>query len=323
MKKIALVPGDGIGPEVISSALRVLNAAGFDGELVEFDIGYGRWRRDGKAITDDDIERMKDCDCILFGAITTPPDPGYRSVLIRIRKELDLYANIRPLRSSRIDVIIVRENTEGLYSGLEMLGDEEARTVRVITRKGSQRIAEVACRIASERKHLTIIHKANVLKSDVLFLKTCREVAERYGIRYDDMLVDAAAYNMVIRPEMFDVMVTTNLFGDILSDEGAGIVGSLGLCASANLGDRWALFEPIHGSAPDIAGNGIANPVGAIRSAAMMLEWFGEMERAQSIHQAVDRTLSKGVKTPDLGGLCTTSEFTDAVIDEMRRAGAC
>lgn len=318
MKRVALVPGDGIGPEVISSAVRVLNEAGFDGELVEFDIGYGRWKRDGKAITDDDIEGMKDCDCILFGAITTPPDPDYRSVLIRIRKELDLYANIRPLRSEKIDAIIVRENTEGLYSGLEVLGDEEARTVRVITKRGSQRIAEVACRIASERRHLTIIHKANVLKSDVLFLRTCREVATRHGIRYEDMLVDAAAYNMVIRPERFDVMVTTNLFGDILSDEGAGIVGSLGLCASANLGDRWALFEPIHGSAPDIAGRGIANPVGAIRSAAMMLEWFGEKERARLIEQAVNNTLSRGVTTPDLGGPCTTSEFTDAVISEIR-----
>ncbi len=317
MKRIAVVPGDGIGPEVISSALRVLDATGFDSELVEFEIGYNRWQRDGVAISDDDMDELKKCDCVLFGAITTPPDPEYRSVLIRIRKELDLYANIRPLKSERIDAIIVRENTEGMYSGIEELGDDVAKTIRVITRKGCTRIAERACQIASKRRQLTIIHKANVLKSDVLFLRICKETAERYGIRYEDMLVDAAAYHMVIRPERFDVMVSTNLFGDILSDEGAGIVGSLGLCASANIGDRWALFEPIHGSAPDIAGRGIANPIGAIRSAAMMLEWLGCPEKAHTIYEAVERVLSKGIATPDIGGSCKTSELTDEIIREI------
>ena len=183
--------------------------------------------------------------------------------------------------------IIVRENTEGLYSGLEEVGLEESRTLRVITRRGSERIAEVACGLAASRQKLTIIHKSNVLRSDRLFLQTCREVAERRGVPYDDMLVDAAAYNLVVNPRRFDVLVTTNLFGDILSDEAAGVVGSLGLCASANIGASRALFEPIHGSAPDIAGKGIANPIGAIRSAAMMMEWLGEPETARRIERAV------------------------------------
>ena len=172
------------------------------------------------------------------------------------RKELDLYANIRPFQSQDLDFIIVRENTEGLYSGLEELGAEESRTLRVITRRGSERIAEMACDLAIARRKLTIIHKSNVLKSDCLFLETCRSVAARRGVLCEDMLVDAAAYNLVVNPKRFDVLVTTNLFGDILSDEAAGVIGSLGLCASANLGASHALFEPIHGSAPGYRGKG-------------------------------------------------------------------
>ncbi len=190
--------------------------------------------------------------------------------------------------------------------------------MRVITRRGSERIAEKACDLASKRKKLTIVHKSNVLKSDRLFLETCREVAERRGIPYEDMLVDACAYNLVVRPRRFDVLVTTNLFGDILSDEAAGIVGSLGLCASANMGDRYALFEPIHGSAPDIAGKGIANPVGAIRSAAMMMEWLGDPDLAERIEGAIQLSLKVGRKTPDLGGSCSTAEVTKAVREYLK-----
>ena len=317
-EKVAVVPGDGIGPEVVESALAVLDAAGASFEKVFLEIGLSRWKRTGVAMSEEDLQTLKECDCILFGAISTPSDPNYKSVLLRIRRELDLYANIRPFRSRDLDFIIVRENTEGLYSGLEELGAEESRTLRVVTRRGSERIAEKACDLAAGRRRLTVIHKSNVLKSDRLFLESCRAVASKRAVPCEDMLVDAAAYNLVINPKRFDVMVTTNLFGDILSDEAAGVIGSLGLCASANVGTRHALFEPIHGSAPDIAGKGIANPVGAIRSAAMMIQWLGEAEKAQRIEAAVQWALARGARTPDLGGSCRTAEVTEAVVENLR-----
>ena len=320
-KKVAVIAGDGIGPEVVESALAVLKAAGAKLRLVPLEIGLCSWKRTGQAMAEEDLETIRECDSVLLGAITTPPDPDYRSVLLRLRKALDLYANIRPFQSSDLDFIIVRENTEGLYSGLEEVGVEESRTLRVITRRGSERIAEVACNLAAGRRKLTIVHKSNVLRSDRLFLQTCRDVAGRRGVPYDDMLVDAAAYNLVVNPRRFDVMVTTNLFGDILSDEAAGIVGSLGLCASANIGASHALFEPIHGSAPDIAGKGVANPIGAIRSAAMMMEWLGEPEIARRIEAAVNRALAEGMKTPDLGGICRIADVTRAVAGYLRDEG--
>jgi len=317
-KKVAVVPGDGIGPEVMKSALAVLEAAGAEMESVPFEVGYGRWKRTGSALSEEDLEAIKRCDCILFGAITTPPDPNYRSVLLRLRKGLDLYANIRPFKGPGMDLVIVRENTEGLYSGIEELGTDEARTVRLITRRGSMRIAQKACELARARKKLTIVHKSNVLKSDNLFLKVCRETAAEMDLPCDDMYVDAAAYHLIVCPERFDVLVTTNLFGDILSDEAAGLLGSLGLCASANLGDHRALFEPIHGSAPDIAGKGIANPVGMVRSAAMMMSWLGQPEVSERIEAAVSWSLQQGATTPDLGGRFSTSEVTQALIAKLR-----
>lgn len=313
VKKIAVIPGDGIGPEVMESALTVLDAAGANFEKVPLKVGLGRWKKTGLALSEEDLETIKQCDCVLLGAITTPPDPHYRSVLLRLRKELDLYANIRPFHSATLDFIVVRENTEGLYSGLEEVGEEESRTLRVITRRGSERIARAACDLALKRKKLTVVHKSNVLRSDRLFLKTCQRVAADRQVPVEDMLVDAAAYNLVINPGRFDVLVTTNLFGDILSDEAAGVIGSLGLCASANIGERRALFEPIHGSAPDIAGKGIANPMGAIRSAAMMMRWLGEAGLARAIEDAVDQALRQGIATPDLGGGCQTVDVTRAV----------
>ncbi len=312
-KRVALVRGDGVGPEVIDGALAVLAASGAELELVPVELGYGRWKRTGKAMAEEDLDLIKTCDCVLFGAITTPPDPNYRSVLLALRKGLDLYANIRPLSAPGLDFVIVRENTEGMYSGVEKLDEEEATTLRVITYRGSLRIAERACAIASKREKLTIVHKSNVLKSDTLFLRICKETARRWDVPFDDMLVDAAAYNLVINPKRFDVIVTTNLFGDILSDEAAGVVGGLGLCPSANLGDKYALFEPIHGSAPDIAGRGIANPIGAIRSAAMMLEWFGEAGKARMIEDAVEWALAGGIRTPDLGGSFSTKDVAEAI----------
>jgi methanogen homoisocitrate dehydrogenase len=321
IKRVAVVRGDGIGPEVMESALEVLEAAGAQFEQVPVDIGLGRWKRTGIAMAKEDLQTIKECDCVLFGAITTPPDPGYRSVLLQLRKELDLYANIRPFSSGDLDFIIVRENTEGLYSGIEDVGVEESRTVRLITRLGSERIARKACDLAAKRSKLTIVHKANVLKSDHLFLNTCRVVAEGRGIAFEDMLVDTAAYNLIVNPGRFDVLVTTNLFGDILSDEAAGIIGSLGLCASANVGETRALFEPIHGSAPDIAGKGIANPIGAIRSAAMMMEWLGEAEIARRIDAAAEQALDRGMRTPDLGGSCKTKDMTAAIVENLRMMG--
>ena len=322
--KLAVIPGDGIGREVIPAALSVLDAFGLDIEKVPLDIGYGKWERTGSALADEDMDVIKECDCVLFGAITTPPDPDYKSVLVRIRKELDLYANIRPFapldtvklpcNTEDFDFVIVRENTEGMYSGVEELHEDAAYTTRIITRRGSERIAEHACRIASERKkQVTIVHKANVLKSDSFFRDACIGIAKRNGISYHEMLVDAMAYDLILRPQKYDVIVTTNLFGDILSDVAAAIAGGLGLCPSANIGGKYALFEPIHGSAPDIAGKGIANPIAAILSVRMMLEWMGKTQEAESVGRAVNSVLRQGIVTPDLGGSYSTVDVSNAI----------
>lgn len=328
--RLAIVEGDGIGKEVIPAAVEVLDTLGLDVDKVAVELGYGKWERTGQAITEDDLEILKGCECILFGAITTPPDPSYKSVLLTIRKELDMYANIRPIRPlpsvkgilgrSNFNFVIVRENTEGLYSGIEEIGKDISWTKRVITRRGSERIAEYACKLAKSRKNqLVIVHKSNVMKSDKLFLDVCREVAGSNGVEYTDELVDSMAYKLIKSPERYDVIVTTNLFGDILSDMSAALVGSLGLLPSANIGSRYAFFEPVHGSAPDIAGKGIANPIAAILSLRMMLEWDGKMPEAALVEEAVDAALTEGITTTDLGGTYTTKEMTCAVVDYIRR----
>jgi len=329
--KVAVIEGDGIGKEVIPAAVDVLNAVNLDFEQVPVEVGYGKWERTGLAMDDADLELMRSCDCILFGAITTPNDPNYQSVLLRIRQELDLYANIRPFRPLGItmdipykpakpfDIIIVRENTEGLYAGIEDVNQNRACSTRVVTRKGCLRIAKTACKLAKGRGNsITIVHKANVLKSCGFFRELCIEVANENGVRYNEMLVDAMAYSLVLNPERYDVIVTTNLFGDILSDLCAALVGSLGLCPSANIGDKYALFEPVHGSAPDIAGNGIANPLAAILSVKMMLEWVGEFEKAGLVQSAVDNVLQKGLRTVDLGGSASTNDMTKAIVEYIR-----
>ncbi len=326
--KLAIAPGDGIGMEVIPAALSVLDAFALNIKKIPLEIGYGKWKKTGNAITEEDLSIIKECDCVLFGAITTPPDPNYKSVLVSLRKKLDLYANIRPFaplknvvlpcNTKEFDFVIVRENTEGMYSGVEELHEEAAYTTRIITRKGSERIAEQACKIALERKRqITIVHKANVLKSDSFFRDVCIGVAERNNVSYNEMLVDAMAYDLILNPQKYDVIVTTNLFGDILSDVGAAIVGGLGLCPSANIGDRYALFEPIHGSAPDIAGKGIANPIAAILSVKLMLEWAGWKVEAKAIGRAVDSVLEKGIITPDLGGSYSTAEVAEAIVGSI------
>ncbi len=329
--KVAVIEGDGIGKEVIPAAVDVLNAVNLDFEQVPVEVGYDKWERTGLAMDDADLELMRSCDCILFGAITTPNDPNYQSVLLRIRQELDLYANIRPFRPLGItmdipykpakpfDIIIVRENTEGLYAGIEDVNQNRACSTRVVTRKGCLRIAKTACKLAKGRGNsITIVHKANVLKSCGFFRELCIEVANENGVRYNEMLVDAMAYSLVLNPERYDVIVTTNLFGDILSDLCAALVGSLGLCPSANIGDKYALFEPVHGSAPDIAGKGIANPLAAILSAKMMLEWAGEFEKAGLVQSAVDNVLQKGLRTVDLGGSASTNDMTKAIVEYIR-----
>ena len=330
--KLAVVPGDGIGKEVLPAALAVLDAFGLDMEQIPLDIGYGKWERTGSALTEEDMIMIKDCDCVLFGAITTPPDPNYKSVLLRIRKELDLYANIRPFsplanvklpcNKKAFDLVIVRENTEGMYSGVEELHEDAAYTTRVITRKGSERIAQSACTIAKKRKkQVTIVHKANVMKSDSFFRDVCKGVADRNGVSYNEMLVDAMAYDLVLRPEKYDVLVTTNLFGDILSDVAAAVSGGLGLCPSANIGDRYALFEPIHGSAPDIAGKGIANPIASILSIRMMLQWMGREIEAEILKKAVDSVIARSIITPDLGGSYSTKDVSEAISKNISHDG--
>ncbi len=322
--KLAIIEGDGIGKEVIPAAIEVLDSLSLDVEKVYLELGYGKWEKTGSAIDQEDIYILKGCDCILFGAVTTPPDPDYKSVLLTIRKELDMYANVRPIHHlpsikgihERIDFnfIIVRENTEGLYSGIEDIGSDISTTTRVVTRKGSKRIADYACKLANSRKNnLTIVHKSNVIKSDKLFLDICRQTAIDAGVVHRDELVDSCAYNMIRSPWNYDVIVTTNLFGDILSDMSGALVGSLGLLPSANIGDRYAFFEPVHGSAPDIAGKGIANPIATILSLKMLLEWHGALAEAAIVEEAVEAALNMGVCTPDLGGKNTTSEVGNLI----------
>lgn len=321
MTRIAVVEGDGVGREVIPPTRRILELLLPDAEFFDVELGYGKWERTGSACTDEDIDSLKDSDAILFGAVTTPPDPDYRSVLLRIRKELDLYANLRPVKGDGFDIMIVRENTEGLYSGIEEIGPERSTTLRVVTKKGSERIADFACRLTKERRNSLVVgNKANVLKSDVLFRDTCLSVAEREGISARAAFIDALVLDVLMHPANYDVIVTTNIFGDILSDACGYLTGGLGMLPSANIGDRYSFFEPVHGSAPDIAGKGIANPVAAIRSAAMLLSRLGKTREAAIVDEAVDFVISSGMKTPDLGGTCSTDEVGSAVFGRVQKS---
>jgi methanogen homoisocitrate dehydrogenase len=336
--RVAIVEGDGIGKEVIPVSVSILDYFNKSRKLmiekVPVEIGFGKWERTKEAMTEADIAVLKSCDAILFGAITTITDPSYKSVLLRIRKELDLYANVRPIRPIKgiykvchiqdrkeedVDIIIVRENTEGMYSGLEDIGEERATTTRVVTKKASQRIARFASITASSRKNtLTIVHKSNVLKSDKLFLETCRQTALDHYVEPADKLVDIFAYDLIMAPQKYDVVVTTNLFGDILSDLGAVLLGSIGLAPSANIGEKYALFEPVHGSAPDIAGKKIANPIAAILSLKMMFEWAGYKKEAALIERAVESAIEEKIITPDLGGTFSTKEVGFFILDKIK-----
>jgi len=320
MTRIAIAEGDGIGHEVIPVARRALELLhpGYDYFTVE--VGYGMWERTGCPCADKEIRELKDADAILFGAITTPPMKDYQSVVLRIRKALDLYANLRPVKDGGFDIMIVRENTEGLYSGIEESSPDRATTLRVVTRAGTERIVRMAIRLARQRRRfLTIGHKANVLKSDVLFRDICIAEAKAAGISYNDKFIDALSLDILQHPASYDVVVTTNIFGDILSDVASYLVGGMGLVPSANIGERYALFEPVHGSAPDIAGRNLSNPIAALRSAGMLLSYLGDREGQDHIEAAIRAVLAQGIKTRDLGGSAGTREFGDAVLQVLER----
>jgi methanogen homoisocitrate dehydrogenase len=320
MTRIAIVEGDGIGHEVIPVARRVLELLHPEYEYFDVDVGYGRWERTGCPCTDPDIAELKTADAILFGAITTPPMKDYQSVVLRIRKALDLYANLRPVKNDRFDIMIVRENTEGLYSGIEELTPDRATTLRIVSRKGSVRIARKAIDLARKRKGLlTVGHKANVIKSDVFFRDICLAEAKAAGIPCNDKFIDALSLDLLQHPEKYSVVVTTNMFGDILSDVAAYLVGGLGLVPSANIGDRYALFEPVHGSAPDIAGRNMANPIAAVRSVSMLLDYLGDSRGAVAVEESVRQVLGKGICTRDMGGTTGTRELGNALVQSLRR----
>ncbi len=322
MVKVAVVEGDGIGHEVVPVARDILAAVRPDFEFFDVEVGYGLWERTGCACGEETMAELRSADAILFGAITTPPDPDYRSVVLQIRHDLDLYANVRPIQGEDVDIVIVRENTEGLYSGIEWTEPDRACTVRVVTRRGSERVARYACTLAKSRRHLTVGNKANVLKSDCLFVEVCMAEAARANVPCTARYIDALCLDVLMHPDRYDVIVTTNIFGDILSDAAAYLVGGLGMLPSANIGERHALFEPVHGSAPDIAGQNIANPIAAIRSAAMLLRHVGDPASAAAVEGAVRRVVDVGVRTPDLGGTAGTREFGAAVLREVGRGKA-
>ena len=330
--KICLLPGDGIGPEVVASARSVLEALPIQWDFIECGIGYDEYQRSGSPLPDSTIGQIRQADAALFGAVTSPPNiPNYFSPVVRMRQSLDLYANLRPTRSiphpssrTGIDLLIVRENTEGLYSGIERLEDDGNRAIteRVITRKGSERIVRKAFDMARQtgRKKVHVIHKANVLRQTCgLFRSVAFEVAKEYpDIKMYEMLVDTCAMELVRAPEQFEIIVTTNLFGDILSDEACMFVGGLGVAASGNIGADAAVFESVHGSAPSLVGTGKANPTATILASAMMLDYLGEKEQAANLRNAVKSCIAEGQVTPDLGGVLTTSEMTEQVIQRLK-----
>ncbi|HYF65401.1 MAG TPA: isocitrate/isopropylmalate dehydrogenase family protein [Herpetosiphonaceae bacterium] len=329
MKTICTIPGDGIGVEVIGAARRVLEALRLDARFVEADAGWTTFFRTGNALPEATLQAVCSADATLFGAVSSPSErvAGYRSPIVGMRRALSLSACVRPVQSPPlagarpdIDIVVVRENTEGLYSGLETrTGDEEATAQRVITRAASERIVRWALSFAqaNNRRRITVVHKANVLRETCgLFRETAlRVLADAAPIAVDEMLVDNAAYQLARNPERFDVIVTTNLFGDILSDVASVWGGGLGLAASANYGPHTAIFEPVHGSAPDIAGTGRANPLATFSAAALMLDYLGEGERATLLRAAINAVLRDGPHTPDLGGAATTDAVTERCLD--------
>jgi homoisocitrate dehydrogenase len=350
--RIALIPGDGVGQEVIPAARCVLDTLHLPIEFVELAAGWETFQQCGTALPDETVTALHTCNGALFGAVSSPSRrvEGYSSPIIALRKRFDLYANLRPVVSAPvpgsqpgIDLLVVRENTECLYVKQEWLEDDGNRAIaqRVITRQASQRIAKVAFEQARLRGEqgasggwrgandtppaprssplVTLVHKANVLSlTDGLFRETALAVATDYpDVQVEEQLVDSMIYRLIREPQRYDVVLAPNLYGDIISDAAAALVGGLGLAPSANLGDHFVLAEPVHGSAPDIAGQGIANPLAAILAGALLLEALDQRQSASQIQEAVDRVLKHGPRTQDLGGQASTEDVTNAVIEQI------
>lgn len=328
MYDVTLIPGDGIGPEVTMAAKKIIDCSGVK---INWDIqeaGSGVIDKYGEPLPKHVIESIRNNRVALKGPITTPVGEGFRSVNVALRKELDLYANLRPTKTyegvaskyNNIDIIIVRENTEDLYAGVEhMIGDDAAESIKIFTKKGCERIIKFAFEYAKKegRRKVTAVHKANIMKcTDGMFLNIAREIAGQYpDIEFEDMIVDAMCMKLVQTPEMYDVLVLPNLYGDIVSDLCAGLVGGLGIVPGANLGHNIALFEPAHGSAPNIAGKNIANPTAVLLSGIHMLRYLGEIDAADRIEKALIRILKDGKHlTPDMGGRTGTIEFANKII---------
>lgn len=330
-RRVTLIPGDGIGPEVIESARRVVDALKLGIEWDCQDAGLGSFDKNGSPLPEETLASIRSNRIALKGPTTTPVGKGHKSINVVLRQALELYACIRPVKSlpnveSRyrdVDLIIVRENTEGLYKGLEnQITNDTVVSLKVVTQAASIRIAQCAFDLAKKqsRKKVSTIHKANILKlGDGLFLNCARKVAEDFpDIASEDVIIDALCMKLVTNPNRFDVLLLENLYGDIVSDLCAGLVGGLGLVPGANLGERNAVFEAVHGSAPDIAGKGIANPIAMILSAVLMLEHLSERSSAERLYQAVCKVLKSGsFHTPDLGGTSTTDQLTEAIIGQI------
>ncbi|MEW5747177.1 MAG: isocitrate/isopropylmalate dehydrogenase family protein [Candidatus Thermoplasmatota archaeon] len=331
MKRVCVLPGDGIGPEVVGCATRVLEAVAPGIELVSGEIGQSAMDVHGSPLPARTLDLIRGCDSCLFGAVTSPSAASHPSPVLTFRKELDLFANLRPVRNlvsvqgrPPIDVVIVRENSEGLYHQPEVEDAEGVTTHRRVTARASRRIVDFAIGHARSRgrRGVCCVHKANVLRrSDGLFLDVFRERMRDAGagLMARDQLVDSAALLLVTDPSYFDVIVTLNLYGDILSDLAAGVAGGLGFAPSGNIGPRHSVFEPAHGSAPDIAGKGVANPTAAILSASMMLEHIGMGREAAEVSQAVIGAYADGALTVDVGGALGSAAFTELVLSRLRR----
>lgn len=329
MHNITLIKGDGIGPEISDAVLRIIKSAGVK---INWDIqtaGADVIEAEGVPLPDRVLESVKRNKVALKSPVTTPIGKGFRSVNVQLRKELDLYANLRPCynlpevktRYDGVDIVVVRENTEDLYAGIERQVDEDtAESIKRITRSASERIAKFALDYAvkNNRKFVTVVTKANICKlSDGLFLESARKVADNYNIPLKEILVDNCCMQLVQNPNQFDVLLLPNLYGDIVSDLCAGLIGGLGVAQGANIGKEYAVFEPVHGSAPDIAGQNKANPTAMLMSAIEMLNYIGENEASHRIKNALFKTLSSDIKTADLGGSYGCKEFTDAIIERL------
>jgi homoisocitrate dehydrogenase len=335
---LCAIPGDGIGQEVIPIAVEVLRAVLPGLAIVEAEAGWKTFQRAGLALPPETLEAARACGGVLFGAVASPSHPvdGYRSPIVALRHELDVFANLRPVHGwpvagahPGLDLLVVRENTEGLYAGHERREEDRAISERIITREGTTRVARVACRLAAQSgRRLTIVHKANVLRvGDGLWRETCLAVASEFPpVETEEGLVDSVAYHLVRDPRRYQMLLCPNLYGDILSDLAAALGGGLGMAPSLSLGERFAIAEPVHGAAPDIAGQGIANPLGAILSAALLARhWWDRPEVADAIEAAVANTLASGVLTPDLAApgqpVVSTPEMGQAVLVRLEDRG--